>query len=742
MKKKQVEQLNDELDSLQSSLVSLEARVDDLEANTGGGTGGISGKYATVALMLGDQSNQTEDSFYFVSSAVGDSTVVSGWAVYQKLATSTTSLSDYRKLLEQESLDLLLPTKAPQTAVNAGTDDAQFVTSLTLDKKALRRTSFGATITFTTAEEMCNVFNQTSNITIDADFTNGINGSVRIVKINGNLSNGISLTSKFNLIPGSAQPDNTKLNVMFMLYDSELGKVFTSIALYDRIVADITPPTIIGAVLSSTNSYVDLSLSEPVFSAGGVDPVLASAINLSFNQNSGTLIGCSIAGIRKNNGATLATAGALTGGETVIRVFLTLNGTANGSEFISLSPTNGASIYDASNNAMLASQTTGNINLRSADTTPPVISSAIMSASNSYIDLQVSEGIYTDAGISPVVISDWTVTFASNGGGATGITVTSITKNTNGALIGGETIIRFNLSVTGTPTGVETISIRPFDGSSVFDQAGNAMASTQTTGNILLINQSFSAEANAVFARMPDALTASYKVAMAKLIDGLQADGMWQYFDVFRCYAMNSAINAAVNWKDVANTNLLTTGSPTHNDGSNYQYNGTSQYSDSNFSPSTEGTNYSLNDAHFGVYIKEWNEAAGVTKVVCGTSQGTGQSYLSQSSANAVGRAINSSSAVTYTSLTTLSAGHWVVARPSSSQSILVKDGTTLQTSTHASNAETSTSFFEGARRGTSGAPDLYANCKLSFFHAGSHTNMNYTSLNNRLATFLIDVLA
>jgi hypothetical protein len=49
-------------------------------------------------------------------------------------------------------------------------------------------------------------------------------------------------------------------------------------------------------------------------------------------------------------------------------------------------------------------------------------------------------------------------------------------------LTGGETTVRVFLTVTGTPSGVETIEIKPADGASIYDRAGNAVSASETTG--------------------------------------------------------------------------------------------------------------------------------------------------------------------------------------------------------------------------------------------------------------------
>jgi hypothetical protein len=76
---------------------------------------GIKDNYGTIALLLADQGNQDTDFLFLVVDATGDATVDLGWALYQKLSTSTADISDYRKLSEEESLDVIGGTVLPTT---------------------------------------------------------------------------------------------------------------------------------------------------------------------------------------------------------------------------------------------------------------------------------------------------------------------------------------------------------------------------------------------------------------------------------------------------------------------------------------------------------------------------------------------------------------------------------------------------------------------------------------------------
>jgi hypothetical protein len=128
-------------------------------------------------------------------------------------------------------------------------------------------------------------------------------------------------------------------------------------------------------------------------------------------------------------------------------------------------------------------------NFTTAETAPLTIVSGALVADNSYIDVTFSEGVYGDSsGTIPVDPADFDLVFGQNGGNATDATISSVNNTSGGALTGGESVIRAYLSIDGTPSGVETIEIKP-EASSIFDITGNAAAVTETTGTKLLNDQ-------------------------------------------------------------------------------------------------------------------------------------------------------------------------------------------------------------------------------------------------------------
>ena len=122
------------------------------------------------------------------------------------------------------------------------------------------------------------------------------------------------------------------------------------------------------------------------------------------------------------------------------------------------------------------------------DNTTPMIIGESLAGNNSYFDVNFDEGIFGPSGAA-AALEDLKLTFTQNSGTATDAAISSISKTDNAELVGGETAIRANLSITGTPDGSETIAILPTDGSSLYDIAGNAMDSGESTGVISLNDQ-------------------------------------------------------------------------------------------------------------------------------------------------------------------------------------------------------------------------------------------------------------
>ncbi|KAB7513532.1 PGF-pre-PGF domain-containing protein (plasmid) [Halosegnis rubeus] len=141
------------------------------------------------------------------------------------------------------------------------------------------------------------------------------------------------------------------------------------------------------------------------------------------------------------------------------------------------------SIADTSGNVLSSATKT----VLSMDGVVPSISGSSLASDNGHVDVTFSEGVFQSDSSSALTAGDLTATVTQNGGTVSSASVSSLTKTDGSALAGGETTIRAQLSLTGTPAdGVESVAIQPIDGSSVGDDDTNLMAGSDTTGSITL----------------------------------------------------------------------------------------------------------------------------------------------------------------------------------------------------------------------------------------------------------------
>ena len=92
------------------------------------------------------------------------------------------------------------------------------------------------------------------------------------------------------------------------------------------------------------------------------------------------------------------------------------------------------------------------------------------------------------------------------------------------------------------------------------------------------------------------------QVKQNKLLIDLKTAGIWNKLDSFRVYATDgSSSYALIDWKRLVLCTAVN--SPTFTTNVGYRGNATSSYINSNFTPSTNGVNYTLNSGSIFAYI-------------------------------------------------------------------------------------------------------------------------------------------
>ncbi len=107
------------------------------------------------------------------------------------------------------------------------------------------------------------------------------------------------------------------------------------------------------ASLAANNSYIDVTFNAGVYNTNG-DSIVVSDFSLAFAQNGGPATAAAISSVKKDDFTSADSASVLSGGETVIRMFLNITGTPGGVETILIMPAEGSSIYNSDETAMSA----------------------------------------------------------------------------------------------------------------------------------------------------------------------------------------------------------------------------------------------------------------------------------------------------------------------------------------------------------------------------------------------------
>lgn len=245
---------------------------------------------------------------------------------------------------------------------------------------------------------------------------------------------------------------------------ADLAGNTTEVSSAAPFVIDSQKPVPVSALAAPDNDYIDVTFSEGIYGPAGA-AAASPSFSAVYEQNGGVTASVSIISVKKTDESELA------GGENSVRLHISLSALSSGVEKIKIGPSGAAALFDAAGNAMSGAAFTPSTALN--DLRPPEILSLSISQAHDYVDIAFSEGVYGPGG-APLALSDLTAVFEKNSGKIDSVVVTALKKTGGAALSGGESIIRAALTITGTPTGVESIAFKPSSAAALFDAKGNA----------------------------------------------------------------------------------------------------------------------------------------------------------------------------------------------------------------------------------------------------------------------------
>ena len=251
-------------------------------------------------------------------------------------------------------------------------------------------------------------------------------------------------------------------------------------------VQDVSPPIINtqSSSISTSNAFIILSFSENVYTNNnGTGSLELSDFSLDFSDNGGFATEVTMVDLQRPGPS-----GPLLGGEDSIWVYLSIEGTPNGQETITISTDGNEAIFDGFGNPLaFPNNSTDEITLNPY----PRMIGNILENNNVYMELEFSEGVFSASDTSSgLEVSDFDISFSQNNGNANDAVISSLTKTNGSPLSGNESSIRLILNISSPPpSGVETVQITPANAYAICNSIGNRLSVSECTVNFTLIDR-------------------------------------------------------------------------------------------------------------------------------------------------------------------------------------------------------------------------------------------------------------
>jgi hypothetical protein len=237
---------------------------------------------------------------------------------------------------------------------------------------------------------------------------------------------------------------------------------------------------------------------------------------------------------------------------------------------------------------------------------------------------------------------------------------------------------------------------------------------TSLTPNIKLgMNQTFSSQANALFAAMTTPPTAGRKVLINNFINQLVNNGYWGNIDVLQVMAAETEQAGQLNWKNPGTNTITIVNAPTFTVDRGYTFDGVNQSADTNFNP-TSGTPALTQNANFIFCWELLNVQSANSQ--CGWQATSGFTLASRGTTDNYAMRV-SQTAATISSNNTDGTGLYAAIRTGSAATRMFKNGANSTVNSGAN--QTSTALVNhNFLLGTSNLSG-FRNCKLAIFGCG-----------------------
>jgi hypothetical protein len=230
------------------------------------------------------------------------------------------------------------------------------------------------------------------------------------------------------------------------------------------LIIDTTVPIISAVALASNNASIAVTFAEAIYNTNGGSGAIETS-DLSFSIIGGTAT------------LTSATPSLIVASGNVYTLGISLSGTPDGSEVLTVAPVDDG-LYDAVGNEASTTQSNNTATLN--DQAVPIISSVFLALDNTTIAVTFNEAVYNaNGGSGSVEASDFF--FSISGGTAT----LSHAAPTSFSVSGN--VYTLGIGISGTPAGTEVLTVVPVV-NGIYDGAGNEASTTQSNNTATLID--------------------------------------------------------------------------------------------------------------------------------------------------------------------------------------------------------------------------------------------------------------
>jgi hypothetical protein len=224
--------------------------------------------------------------------------------------------------------------------------------------------------------------------------------------------------------------------------------------------------------------------------------------------------------------------------------------------------------------------------------------------------------------------------------------------------------------------------------------------------------------------------SASQRLLQEQLVIDLKNAGIWSKLDTFAVFATDGDSDfALIDWKRL--TQYTAVNSPTFTTNDGFTGNGTSSYIDTNYTPSTQGVNYTSSDASFGVF---WDKTSATTGYLSGSRT---TSVVNANFLNAAALTINCINSNNSTNRDTFTQNYdFKQVQLTSGKQYLFGDGIQDDTLTFAGSPSSPVVPIFLLCFNSLGIPGTFSDAEIRSFYAGSSLLSESSDFNNALTTY------